>query len=70
MDLESLGRALWRRGTDQVRAEQRAWRLEAVMHVLYLMFSVGGAAGTDDKSSEAIRLRRMVGDETEVVGLS
>jgi RNA polymerase sigma factor (sigma-70 family) len=58
---------------------QRAARLEAVTHVLYLIFSEGYTASSgpdlrrNDLSSEALRLtrmlRRVVPDDTEVAGL-
>ena len=61
------------------RGEERAQRLKAVMHVLYLMFNEGyvASAGSQlqrlDLTSEAIRLTRilhhLVPDETEVTGL-
>src|SRR4029078_7299938 len=54
-------------------------RLEAVLHVLYLIFNEGYASSTGDSlqrvdlSSEAIRLgravHRLVPDDTEVAGL-
>jgi RNA polymerase sigma factor (sigma-70 family) len=60
-------------------AEERAERLGAVMHVLYLIFNEGYTASTgpelhrSDLSGEAIRLTRMlhrlVPDDTEVAGL-
>ena len=60
-------------------AEERAARLQSVMHVLYLIFSEGYAATTgpdlcrSDLSGEALRLARMlhrlVPDEAEVAGL-
>lgn len=59
--------------------EERAARLDAVMHVLYLVFNEGYAASSGpavhrtDLSSEAIRLTRMlhrlVPDDGEVAGL-
>ncbi len=58
---------------------ERAARLDAVMHVLYLVFSEGYAASTGpavhrtDLSGEALRLarllRRLVPDDGEVTGL-
>ncbi|WP_224366382.1 RNA polymerase sigma factor [Hyalangium versicolor] len=63
----------------QPTAEERASRLESVMHVLYLIFNEGYTATTgpelqrSDLSAEALRLTRMlhrlVSDETEVAGL-
>ena len=60
-------------------AGERAQRLDAVLHVLYLMFNEGyvGSSGTvlarTDLSSEAIRLarelRRLLPSEAEVAGL-
>jgi RNA polymerase sigma factor (sigma-70 family) len=60
-------------------AEDRAARLEAVTHVLYLIFSEGYMASSGaevhrcDLSNEALRLTRMlravVPDDTEVAGL-
>ena len=60
-------------------AGERAARLEAVMHVLYLVFSEGYTASAgprlqrSDLSSEALRLTRMlyglVPDDAEVAGL-
>jgi RNA polymerase sigma factor (sigma-70 family) len=60
-------------------AEERAERLRAVLHVLYLIFnegyttSAGPALRRDDLSREAIRLTRMVHklrpDDAEVAGL-
>jgi len=59
--------------------EDRAARLEAVTHVLYLIFSEGYMASSGpevhrcDLSNEALRLARMlravVPDDTEVAGL-
>ena len=59
--------------------DERAARLDAVMHVLYLVFSEGYAASTGpavhrtDLSGEALRLarllRRLVPDDGEVTGL-
>lgn len=59
--------------------EEKAQRLRAVLHVLYLIFnkgytsSAGSALRRDDLSHEAIRLARMVHnlqpDEPEVTGL-
>jgi RNA polymerase sigma factor (sigma-70 family) len=60
-------------------AEERAARLGAVLHVLYLIFSEGYTASSgralqrDDLSSEALRLarllHRLVPDDGEVAGL-
>jgi predicted RNA polymerase sigma factor len=60
-------------------AEDRATRLDAVMHVLYLIFNEGytASSGTElqrtDLSSEALRLarilHRLAPDEAEVAGL-
>jgi RNA polymerase sigma factor (sigma-70 family) len=60
-------------------AEERSARLEAVMHVLYLIFSEGYTASTgpelhrDDLSGEALRLTRMlhrlIPGDSEVGGL-
>lgn len=60
-------------------AEERAERMGAVLHVLYLVFNEGYAASSgerlqrSDLASEAIRLTRavhqLVPDETEVAGL-
>lgn len=61
------------------KAEERATRLTAVMHVLYLMFNEGYTASSgarlvrDDLAAEAIRLTRLllrvVPDDAEIMGL-
>ena len=54
-------------------ADERAGRLAAVRHVLYLIFTEGYAAARADLAAEAIRLTRMLQaslpDDPETVGL-